>query len=64
MIPKRRRLGLVINPLAGIGGRVGLKGSDGAETVREAFALGAEPQAQGRAAETLRQLAPQSPSKC
>ena len=58
MIPKRRRLGLVINPLAGIGGRVGLKGSDGAETVREAFALGAEPQAQGRAAETLRQLAP------
>ena len=58
MISQRRRLGLIINPLAGIGGMVGLKGSDGAGTVREALALGAVPQAQGRAAEMLRQLVP------
>jgi predicted polyphosphate/ATP-dependent NAD kinase len=55
--PARRRIGLIVNPLAGIGGRVGLKGSDGAETVARAFALGAVPMAGARAAETLRALA-------
>ncbi|HKI74471.1 MAG TPA: ATP-NAD kinase family protein [Pseudomonadales bacterium] len=36
------RIGLVANPLAGIGGPVALKGSDGAETVALARALGGE----------------------
>jgi len=58
MADTRRPVGLIVNPLAGIGGRVGLKGSDGLETVRKAFERGAEPAAPGRAVETLRALEP------
>ncbi|MGY8869469.1 MAG: ATP-NAD kinase family protein [Pseudomonadales bacterium] len=47
--PRVFRLGLIINPLAGVGGSVALKGSDGAETARKALELGAEPKAQQRA---------------
>jgi predicted polyphosphate/ATP-dependent NAD kinase len=36
----RLRIGLVANPVAGIGGPVALKGSDGSRTVSEAKALG------------------------
>jgi predicted polyphosphate/ATP-dependent NAD kinase len=42
-------LGLIINPLAGIGGSVGLKGSDGAEIVKEAFSRGAKCKSSERA---------------
>lgn len=42
-------LGLIINPLAGIGGSVGLKGSDGAEIVKEAFSRGARCKSSERA---------------
>ena len=52
----RRRVGLIVNPLAGIGGRVGLKGSDGTAIVERALALGAVPAAGARAAETLSHL--------
>ncbi|MCH8502062.1 MAG: ATP-NAD kinase family protein [Aliidiomarina sp.] len=45
--------GLVINPFAGIGGAVALKGSDGAETRAEALARGAELRAQQRVTEAL-----------
>ena len=52
------RLGLIVNPLAGIGGAVGLKGSDGVAIVAEARARGAEPRAHARAVRALRVLAP------
>ncbi|QIB73781.1 ATP-NAD kinase family protein [Halogeometricum borinquense] len=41
------RIGVVVNPIAGMGGRVGLKGTDG--KVEEARARGADPRAPNRA---------------
>ncbi|WP_369855054.1 ATP-NAD kinase family protein [Candidatus Thalassolituus haligoni] len=52
------RLGLIVNPLAGIGGAVGLKGSDGAATVSRALALGAEKKAGLRTLQALKLLVP------
>ncbi|MFM2106637.1 MAG: hypothetical protein RL338_1669, partial [Chloroflexota bacterium] len=54
--PARPRLGLVVNPLAGLGGAVGLKGSDGPATVDEALARGAVPHANERAIAALSRL--------
>jgi len=53
----RRTLGLIVNPVAGLGGRVGLKGSDGASVQREALARGAAPLAEQRARQALAPLA-------
>ncbi|RVT81500.1 hypothetical protein DXV76_20450 [Rhodobacteraceae bacterium CCMM004] len=49
----RPRLGLVVNPLAGIGGPAGLNGSDDAAAIQRAIAAGARPQATERAARAM-----------
>ncbi|WP_136602331.1 ATP-NAD kinase family protein [Salinigranum halophilum] len=53
------RIGVVVNPIAGLGGRVGLKGTDG--KVAEARARGAEPRAPDRARRALDELAARTP---
>ena len=49
-----RHVGLVVNPIAGMGGRVGLKGTD--NKVEEARRRGAEPRAPDRARQALEHL--------
>ncbi|WP_337843623.1 ATP-NAD kinase family protein [Rheinheimera sp.] len=52
----RFRLGLIINPVAGVGGAVALKGSDG--VVAQALALGAVPMAGEKTRQALTPLLP------
>ena len=53
------RIGVVVNPVAGMGGRVGLKGTDG--KVEEARERGAEPRAPDRARRALSALSAELP---
>ncbi len=57
----RPTIGVVVNPVAGVGGPAGLVGSDGEAVQREAFTRGARPRAAARAAEALAVLASAHP---
>ncbi|QPB83795.1 ATP-NAD kinase [Pseudoalteromonas rubra] len=52
------KLGLIVNPVAGLGGAVALKGSDGSDTAELARSMGAEPKAHSRTAQALALLHP------
>jgi len=54
---ERRKLGFIVNPIAGIGGKVGFKGSDGVEIIKKAREFGAKPESPKRAVEAFRNIA-------
>jgi len=57
MAAAARNIGLIVNPIAGMGGSTALRGTDGSAVLARARELGAEPLAPGRARRALTRLA-------
>ena len=60
MADRKAVIGLVINPIAGMGGKVALKGTDGKETLDKARERGARPESLKKTERALEKLRPYS----